>query len=660
MLSSPIKKWPSWSQWRQFFKILNKTEKIIFFSLFFLLTTSTIFLYINNTESRPAVGGTFVAGSTDQPRFINPIYASSDVDRELVELVYSGLMKYDENGNIVPDLAESVDIEESGTVYRVHLKDNLYWSDSISSSDYQKITSDDIVFTIQTIQNSDYQSPLRVNWIGVEVEKISDNEIIFRLKNPYSAFLEYLTVKILPKHIWQTVSAEQFPLSLYILKPVGSGPYKFEKMEQKESGLISSVSLKINPYSQTKAHFSSVEFKFFENESDLVSAAKKGSIDGFSLSVSDNDNITKSFTKYEFPITQYFAIFFNPDESKALSDLSVRQALNYATDKQEIVQKVFDSEATIVDSPIVPNIYGFSEPNEIYSFDIEEAKKILDEAGYEETENGVREKTITKEPAFQFSSLLKVGSTGTEVEELQKCLAKYSDIYPDGTVSGYFGEKTKAAVIAFQEKYYSEILAPYNYTSGTGSTGPATRTKLNGLCAQPTTEIVKLSITITTVDQENLKSVTSIIKKQWESAGIEVNIETYDINDLEKNIIKTRNYEAILFGEALGLIPDPFPFWDSLQIKDPGLNLAVYENEDVDELLENARQSLDKTERTENLEEFQDILIADAPAVFLYNPKYIYFISDEIKGVNEKTITDHSKIFSNMENWYKKTKRSWK
>jgi peptide/nickel transport system substrate-binding protein len=129
---------------------------------------------------------------------------------------------------------------------------------------------------------------------------------------------------------------------------------------------------------------------------------------------------------------------------------------------------------------------------------------------------------------------------------------------------------------------------------------------------------------------------------------------------LEKNIIKTRNYEAILFGEALGLIPDPFPFWDSLQIKDPGLNLAVYENEDVDELLENARQSLDKTERTENLEEFQDILIADAPAVFLYNPKYIYFISDEIKGVNEKTITDHSKIFSNMENWYKKTKRSWK
>jgi len=115
----------------------------------------------------------------------------------------------------------------------------------------------------------------------------------------------------------------------------------------------------------------------------------------------------------------------------------------------------------------------------------------------------------------------------------------------------------------------------------------------------------------------------------------------------------------LLVGEVLGLIPDPFPFWHSSQKKDPGLNLADYENKDVDTLLEEARRSLSEAERKEKLERFQNLLIDDAPAVFLYTQNYLYLISKEINGFDVKRISDLSQRFSEIEEWYIKTKRVW-
>jgi len=91
-----------------------------------------------------------------------------------------------------------------------------------------------------------------------------------------------------------------------------------------------------------------------------------------------------------------------------------------------------------------------------------------------------------------------------------------------------------------------------------------------------------------------------------------------------------------------------------------GLNLSNYENKKVDEFLETARKSLDETERKKNLEEFQELIIEDAPAIFLYNPDYRYLVSKEIKGVKEGVLTDPSKRFSGIEAWYIKTRRIWK
>ena len=653
-------KWPTREQWAQFPKVLNKKEKVLFLIFLALFLSSGIFLtgnfYLKNTEIKPAPGGNYTEGLVGQPRFINPVYsAANDVDRDLTELIYSGLFTYNSKGEIIPQLAKNYEIKDQARVYEVFLKENVFWQDG------EKLTADDIIFTIKTIQDPDYKSPLRAKWLGVKIEKISDLGIRFKLKESYSAFLENLTVKILPKHIWKDIPAENFLLTIYNLQPIGSGPYLLKEINQNKLGYIDSLVLSYNPtYFGKKPFIREVTFKFFENEDELLKAAKKGEIKGFSLSSPKNlSKCNPELKPYFLSLPRYFAVFFNPEKQKILKDKNVRLALNYGINKYEILEEIL-GKGEIVNSPILPKIFGFEEPEKIYQYEPEKAEEFLEKAGFKKGENGTRIKIVKKQNSISFKKELRLGSRGKEVEELQKCLVKDPKIYPEAKITGYFGSQTKRAVIKFQEKYRKEILEPWGFKKGTGIVGKTTRKKLNEVCGKTKKEILPLKLSLITVDDPKLKHIANLLKKQWENLGIEIEVAAYPISDLEKDFIKPRNYEMLLFGEVLGIIPDPFPFWHSSQKKDPGLNLANYENKKADKLLEEARTCLDAKIRSKKLSLFQDILITDAPCLFLYNPDYIYLVSKEIKGVKSCLIADPSKRLSGIENWYIKTKRKWR
>ena len=650
------KKWPDRKQWAQFFKILNIKERFVFlgFLLLFLaaFTTLSLNIYYSSTIEMPTEGGVHIEGIIGQPRFINPIYANSDADRDLVQLIFSGLMRYNTELNVVPDLAEIFNIEDD-RIYTFTLKKELKWQDG------NPITADDVIFTIKTIQNPDFKSPLQANWVGVDVEKVDDLTIRFILKKPYAAFLENCTVGILPQHIWQNIPPENFAFDSHNLDAIGSGPFKIKKIKEKNVQ-VTYITLNQNSlYHGKKPNISEIKFLFFQNEESLIKATKKGDVNGVSLTSAVS--IDKEWENHLMSLPRYFAIFFNQQKSEVLKDEDVRLALNYATNKNDIVKQVLNIEneelinQKVVDSPILPKIYGFELPENIYEFNPEKAKEILEEAGYKG--EGIREKVIEKELAFSFKSKLATGSEGNEVTELQKCLSKYSDIYPDGTVSGYYGSKTAEAVSLFQEKYYEEILEPYGYTEGTGSVGSSTRAKLNELCFEQSNETLKLKITLVTVDQPQMVQVAEIIKEQWEAVGVELDVQQYSLFQLEQNFIKPRDYDTLLFGEVLGAIPDPFPFWHSSQKKDPGLNLAIYDNKKADTYLEDNRKAPDLETRASKLNSFQNILIEDLPSIFLYSPDFIYATSKELQGVNVKKITDPSKRFIGVEDWFIKTKR---
>ncbi|MEK6952610.1 MAG: ABC transporter substrate-binding protein, partial [Nanoarchaeota archaeon] len=367
--------------------------------------------------------------------------------------------------------------------------------------------------------------------------------------------------------------------------------------------------------------------------------------------------LKEKFTKYVFILPRYFAVFFNfnPNGQKStiLSDENIRKALSYSVNKDDIINKI--SFSSKVDSPILPDFFGYNKPSVIYNFDIEKAKNLLDKAGFKLSKSNQREKPIVKTPAFQFKKYLKVGSKNTDVNQLQSCLARLDDSFKNiltSEVNGTYGKATEDAVTEFQKKYLSNL-------EPTGETGASTRTKLNELCINQSPNSQILKFTITTIDQPQLLQVAELIKDYWQSIGILVDINTVSITDL-KPIIKNRNYDILLYGEALGSEPDLYPFWHSSQKNDPGLNLSSYENKDVDKLLKEARETLDGDKKKEKLEKLQDIIINNAPALFLYNPDYIYFVSSKVNGVDTKKIIDPAERFVNITNWYLKTQRVWK
>ena len=314
----------------------------------------------------------------------------------------------------------------------------------------------------------------------------------------------------------------------------------------------------------------------------------------------------------------------------------------------------FDSSAILLSSSLRPDLFAF--PNSpIQEKNIDEALLLLTKEGYRQTESGNLVKIAL---SSDFTKDLRRGNQGPLVIALQECLALDPEVYPQGTLYGVFGPATQKAVIAFQEKYAKDVLAPSGLRSGTGTVGPSKRAKLNEVCSTPK-EDTPLTLTLTTLDQSPLKDVAFFIASSWEELGITVEVNLLTSGELERDVLKPRNFEILLFGEILNRIPDPLPFWHSSQVKDPGLNLSGYDNTAADTLLEQIRRSLNKEDRSGFLFELQELLEKDIPLIPLYDLPFQYVAQKEIKGIKGQLLSEPSQRFSGILDWYIKTKRVW-
>lgn len=172
---------------------------------------------------------------------------------------------------------------------------------------------------------------------------------------------------------------------------------------------------------------------------------------------------------------------------------------------------------------------------------------------------------------------------------------------------------------------------------------------------------VQLEFTVSTVNIPEYIDTLALLQQNWQAIGVQVNVDTYSAEDVQSQIIKSRNYEALLFGQIVGSDPDPYPFWHSSQQEHPGLGLAIFRDTEVDGLLDEARHTSDPEERRLRYLHFQNNIASEIPAVFLYNPLYTYGVHQKIHGINsQQYITVPSDRFVSLTNWYTETRRDWK
>jgi peptide/nickel transport system substrate-binding protein len=182
----------------------------------------------------------------------------------------------------------------------------------------------------------------------------------------------------------------------------------------------------------------------------------------------------------------------------------------------------------------------------------------------------------------------------------------------------------------------------------------------NGILEKKTkTTKQTLELSISTADSTELKLIAEMVKKSWEELGAKVTVKVYEFGDLSQNIIKTRKYDTLLFGEIINKDLDLYAFWHSSQRNSPGLNVSMYVNSKADKILEDARTSFDEKAKDSLYKSFEEIIKDDVPAIFLYSPEYLYMMSKEIKGYDMKTISSPSDRFSGIDKWYIKTDKVW-
>lgn len=489
----------------------------------------------------PGRGGTIIEAMVGRPHLLNPLYGDSDpIDQQIVKMIFRGLLSYDENNNVVLDLAAKWSVSTDGKVYDVDLKNDQKWQDG------QAITADDVVFTYKLTQDPAYDGQEKSTFRDVKIEKISSSHVRFTLKEPFSPFTESLSLGILPYHILKDKSVASIKKDNFNLKPIGDGRFRVVGIEQDlGGGLIKSLTLK-----SSSSYLDAIKFQFYPTAQAATLALKLGEVDSFAtteLGSFDELNSFSNFQTYQWILnSNQYALFFNLSKDP-LRNLDFRKAL---------------TEGTIRPTKFGEESFG-PIPQKSWAFDKEFAQ-----------------------------------GTFNQAEAAKKIAALNLDL--------------------------------------------------------------KSPIVITVPNKSPLPSIAEQIVAGWKEIGITGKVQIVDLADLLDHKIPNRDFQVLLFGQIFGNDPDTYVFWHSSQAKPPGLNLTGLANRRVDRSLEDGRKKSSISDRKTAYRDFQMAISQEVPAVFLYQPRFYYFVSKKIKGINLDSIWFTENRFLGFDKWYIKETLSFR
>jgi peptide/nickel transport system substrate-binding protein len=508
-------------------------------------------------ELRPVSGGIYSEGIVGSFTNANPLFAAGAVDKTVSQLIFSGLLKYDENGKLVGDVAESWSVDESGRRYTVKIRQGLLWHDG------RVLTANDVVFTYKLIQNPDVKSPLFSSWQGVVVSAPDPSTVTFVLPNALTSFPHSLTNGLVPEHIVKSIEPGQLrSASFNTAEPIGSGPFKWETVEvsgstpedrEEQVGLVPN-----DKYYAGVPKIQRYIIRAFRDEKRLLKSFENKEVNAIVGLTNLPDTLSEdsSVRPHSIPLSGAVMVFFKNTHDQ-LKDVKVRQALVRGVDTHEIVAGLGFPVIT-VDSPFLRQHISYDPGRTQLATDKVAANQLLDEAGWVRGENGMRSK----------------------------------DNQP----------------LAFH--LYAQNNSEFTY-----------------------------------VMQE--------LQKQWRELGVMVTVDQ-PTNDEFQPIVAFHNYDALLYGISLGPDPDIYAYWHSTQADARAanrLNFSEYSSSQADQGLEGGRTRTEAGLRAVKYQPFLDAWRNDAPALALYQPRFLYVVRGSLFNFNPTTLHSSADRLSNVHNW---------
>ncbi len=344
---------------------------------------------LSETTNGSAPITTYREGMVGTIQRLNPIFAHlNPVDTDIASLIFEGLMRTNEFGEPVLNLASDLVISNDGLEYVFTLRSDVLWQNGMP------FVADDVLYTMSLLSSSDYEaySPTGRFWQTVETQKLADNLIRFRLTQPLGSFTSFLTVGILPEHALRGTSVNQLATHPFNLAPIGTGAYQLGSLKSRTGDRIDEINLQFSPNyaqrieAQTGYLYRDLSFRLFNTAQDAIQAYTSGTLDALANVAPRSELIflpdSQIHTQVETDVT---ILIFNweADDRQVFADRRIRQALSFGLNQQEIVERHTVNDATFADSPLIPNGWTY-QPNENWSiFDMTQATQFIDASSIE-------------------------------------------------------------------------------------------------------------------------------------------------------------------------------------------------------------------------------------------------------------------------------------
>lgn len=307
-----------------------------------------------------------VYGSGDYTR-INP---AMDEHGEINILIFNGLTAHNGNNEVVPGLARSWEFDASSCTYTFHLEEGVRWHDG------EALTADDVKFTIESIMDPENGSENSPNYEDVEeITVIDATTISFKLSAPNAAFLDYMSMAVLPEHL---LSGEDMQESDYFRHPVGTGPYKLESWDAGQAITL----VKNEDYFRGEPNIDKIIFKIVPDDNARAVQMESGELNLALLTPKDARSFTEKegYTCYDMKTSDYRGILFNFRNAYWSENRDLIPAVCFAIDREAIIDAVLLGQGIAAYGPLQRNIYN-NEDVEHYDYNPEKSREILEAAG---------------------------------------------------------------------------------------------------------------------------------------------------------------------------------------------------------------------------------------------------------------------------------------
>ncbi len=365
-------------------------------------------------DMTPIDGGIYVDASIGDASMLNPLLSTDSASNDINSAVFNGLLKYDKDLKLVPELAESFKVTEDGRVVTFQLRKNVLWHDGLP------FTADDVMFTYQMLIASGTRTPFGADYQLVQkAEVLSPHTFRVRYAEPFAPALESWGMGIIPKHVFEGHDINTHPANR---APIGTGPYMFKEWVPDEK-----IVLVPNPnYYEGKPHFSRYIYRIIPDLSIQFLELRQGTLSTMAPTpdqYNGYDEFFLHYNKFKYPGFRYDFFAFNLT-NELFKDIRVRKAIGHAIDKRDIVDGVYEGYAVPATGPFPPVSWAYNPNVKDMAYDVELAKSLLAEAGWKDSDgDGILDKNGKP---FEFTVITNQGNKVREsiAQILQSQLGK--------------------------------------------------------------------------------------------------------------------------------------------------------------------------------------------------------------------------------------------